>query len=1762
MGVDPLDVTLAEGQTADDNRSEDLPEVDDFEAAEATPGNVPSALAEDLEPPPPLAPSTSSVEEQSAHTEKAKSLPVTGEIVPLIDPSTLPELAMPGAPRELAPFAVRAPDDELDYWQATAQDYEREAGTLGSDPRAALLYLEVGRIYEEQLGKPRNAATSYQKAFTIDSQNPVVLHASRRLFTEVGNWNMVLEILGYEIECADSPEKRAALLAEKGIILEDKLRDVDRAQAAYSEALGVHSAEPVALNALERLYLYRKEHGQLAEVYRRALEVTGKPERRLPLLLAAAQLAEDRLEDPDTAISHYRAVLEHDPENVLALEALRRLTLQTERWEAYVEVLVQSAEVAASSEEAAQHLLAAARIQTEKREQVDRALLTLLKALEYAPEDLVLLREIELLYEQNDRYDEVVKVLRREAEVTTDARERVPILFKLGTVLEQQLQRPDDAAAVLQEAVNLMPSYVPAKQALGRLYGRLQRWEELARLFEMEIRIEEDASGRVAKLFKLAELRANRLDREDEAIASIQELLTIQQDYQPARKYLQQLLARREEWARLVDLYEQEIQQSDDKDQRIFLLTRIGTLAEEKLNSLELAERAYSRILEMRPGHLMAIRTLARLATAREDWEEVLRLYELEVEATDDQKEVVSLLHQAGVVREERLGDVSGAMEQYEKVLTLNPTYLPALRSLGRIYHRERRWSDLLGMYQRELEASRSPDQRVALLFSIAGVQQEELGDDDGAAECLEQVLEMQPGNLPALRALGEIHGRRGRDEALVEVLKRESDSLSDPKDKAETLMRVAGILEERLDRADQAAEVYQEILRLGTRVENAVRALVRIYTSEGLWNALSRALKTALEHTQSDAQKAAILLRLAEVAADKLGNRDGAAEYLETALELQPDNPMILNQLERLSVARRAWRRAIEVAKQLAHYESDPRLYAARQIRVAQMKETQIEPAESGAEHYRLALETVPDHPLALRALELAYRRAGDWGALAKFYQREALVTKEEDRRAALFARAGDVAEHRLRDDSFAAEMYERSLEVDARNLPALRGRRRVAEHSGDAEVALDSIRRESELTTDETRVRELLFEAGRLYLDQFGLRQRAIETFEQVLQRAPDHRGAFGRLESIYVEAEDFEALFNLLVRRADAVADPEEQAQLYLSAAETARSRLSDPDRAMALYRKVLERDHMEPQALTELGPLLFERQDWDGAIDIFHRTLAVSKEPAVLLQSFKALGIIYQEHRQDLVKCVQSFQAALQADPSNTECLRRLATVYRDAQDWNSSVNVLLRLADVEEDTERKVATLLELGEVYEVGLSDNENAILAQRKVLEIEPTNQSAILRLSDLYEKLEDWQALADVTAQYVGLLPPEQKEKAAPLHLKMAQVFETKLSDDSRAVNALKYALDARPNDVEALERLARLYSKSPETDVNAIETHRRLLALDPFRVDSYHEIHRMFERRGEHDKAFVAAEILVFLRAQAQDEDLYYLEHKSKVAPHAEGSLSAADHDRLVTHPNERGPTRAVLEILSSELQKIYPGELSRYDLKGSSAKHGSRSSLPMRRLADELAHALGGTPQYDLWITQVYDLDLFIENERPLALIVGRNLGRRIQDRDQRFLLSRELERMKGGHHLLSHVPLKELEALIWTVADLANPSFQVPVDPSTLELMQRHLKAVSSRARRALEEVGRTIPRSHVDLTRHAQAAQFTANRAGLVTTNDVEVAIRHIAKGYPDVRPVFRDAEGARQTVGSIPAVRDILVYAVSEEYFAARAKLGFSIEL
>jgi len=274
-----------------------------------------------------------------------------------------------------------------------------EIATYGDAPEAARLHYECGRIWEEKLAQPRNAWQCYNRAFQLQPAFLPNIRAARRLASQVGNWNVAVQIIDSELGVVRDAELRAHLLHTRGRILEEKLGRAEEARAVYEAALQEAPGHVEVLRQLERLAIAAGDWPRVMELRGRLLERASDPQVAVQLLLSQARMKLSQAADAAGAAELYRQVLARDPQNAIAIHALRRLYNEAQDWAPLVELVL--AEASASDEPAAASELyyRAARLLKEQLGDDERALQALQRALELSPGDHMVLAALAQMLE-------------------------------------------------------------------------------------------------------------------------------------------------------------------------------------------------------------------------------------------------------------------------------------------------------------------------------------------------------------------------------------------------------------------------------------------------------------------------------------------------------------------------------------------------------------------------------------------------------------------------------------------------------------------------------------------------------------------------------------------------------------------------------------------------------------------------------------------------------------------------------------------------------------------------------------------------------------------------------------------------------------------------------------------------------------------------------------------------------------------------------------------------------------------------------------------------------------------------------------------------------------------------------------------------------------------------------------------------------------------------------------------------------------------
>ncbi len=1628
---------------------------------------------------------------------------------------------------------------------------EREAKALGNDPSAARLHHEMGLLWEGPLKNPRNAAVCYQNAYRLAPKFVANLRAARRLFAEVGNWQMVAQLLDAEAAAVETEDERAALMLEKARVLEDRLGKADDALALLNQCRSRWPSYVAVLEALEAAIEARNDPAALKEIRVALAGNVQDPALAAQYLVAAARLCEGPLGQPSEAAELYRRAFHLRRDDLAVLAAVERSAERKGDLEELLASLSAQAERAGAAGAPIWYRISRV---YERMNAPEKALEALSAGRKVAPHDPVILDELARTYEGAGRFQELAEVLQARIARLTDSHERVGLNLRLGALWETVLANEDAAIGCYRTVLEVAPANQVAVAGLGKLYAKKQSWQGLLEVLEIELGATDDARQKAGRLYKAAELLETRLSRTDDAIRRYHECLQLQPGYLPAQKALVRLFERLERWDDLIAQYEADLKQTQDRDQTLHLLSRIAGLQEERKKDLPAAVATLKRILDLVPDHLPTVRNLGRLCERAGMWEELIRTNDLEASLAGDSRQVISLFHTNAEIYEEQLKQKDQAIEAYKKLLLLSANYLPALKALGRLYAQSGRWEELVEMNRQEAEITPSPDQAAGLIFKSGELLEEKLSRTDDAIAAFQEVLTLSPSHFPALRALSRIYRAQKAWENLVEVLRAEAAARTDAAEKANTLFRVAALWEDELGRADLAIEAYQSVLSLVPDHGPAFRALERLFSSEGNWKELGALLERELTiSTESDA-KAAVLEKLAALSVDRFQDLPRAERHYEAVLELQPRHLGALKGLEALRLGDRAKR--AEVRSRLAEAVQDNKAAASLQVLVAFDQERL---GLGTAQALGRAAELNPDDPRVIAEYVRALRRAEDWQGLFSWYERRlASQNLPAETRLSLNLRLAEVAEWHLGLETRALAAWRAALEQEATNLPALRGARRVLSRAAQHAEVYRLLMTEAAATRDPKGALDLFIEAGMLAegtLRDGGLARAA---YQAVLARDPLEQRASERLEQLLMQTGGAEEIAEMHLRRGqgreasrDAVAAAEE----YVAAAKIYAEQLKVERKAFDALEQALKNVPTHPGALRLRGDMCLATNRWAEAAQAYFHRLEQGGDPSELALLHYRLGVMLQDHLGEPARASAHLQTAYAADPRNVDALERLGVIHLEAANWGGAADVYRRLLETTSDPAKLAKYLVAYAHIAEVGMGDANVAAASLKKALELVPGDAALLAKLAELYERLGNLPELALAFEQQAQLAAATDKPKAYQARLRAGEIY-ARQNDVQKALQNFRFAVDLAPDQVPARAALADLMTKTASMPAAAIEEHRALLRVDPFRLESYHTLFRLYATSRQLDRAMCAGHVLSFARAMTEAETASFTEARGRTPQETSEVLSPEEMDATLQHPAARHPLADVLRIIGDQLHKVYEPGL---DDLGVTKSDRLKSDNPLYKLAKSMC-AVFGVEKLEVYQGK-RGAQITLENTDPLSMVVGPDMVRRYQAREQRFLFARAAFHLRNKMPIAYRFDNTRLADLLGNAIRVVVPDFNRLGKPDA-DLTKRLRKAMSGKAIRALEQVApELLSAKNLDISAWMQAAGWSADRAGLLLSGDIASALQVLLREDPALGGMRLDTTD--QILTAMRKRRDmfeLVAFVTSDDHYKLRSRLRLAL--
>lgn len=1602
------------------------------------------------------------------------------------------------------------------------------------------------------------------------------------------DWTTLALAYEYEARAVGAGPSAGWLFHEAGRIHEERIGDPRQAMELY-RAAAESAPQRVHFQAARRMARSLGESEIECDLIRREATVVSDPRDRSALELLRARILEYRLQRPEEAREAHEAAAIADPGSMAVAEHEVTLAVAAGRADEVSAALVRCAERSVEPPLAAGWLCAAAEVESGLGRAPMAADLAL-RAFELVPGDAATRASALRHARRAERWESVTRLLAAEATAPeTGPREAALALCEQAHVAQERLGRVEDAREALRQARGRALGDSAILDALARAHEVLSDWEGTAEVLRVRVAGSgggpEERTELVTANLRLAEICEEHLKRDEEAESCYRAVLTHCPGHRTALTALGRLYARSQRWELLLETFLAERDVLTDPRERAHRCFKAGELLEERLNRPDEAIALHVEAQKFDPTLIAARQALERLYTRRGRHIELAQLLDGDVAATQDREEQVAILFKLMRLHEEQLSDPEGAAKTCERILTIAPGHVFALRRLADLNELAGRYSETVATLQRLAELSGDTASSVGHLQKAAELQEEQLHDSAAATATHEKILQRLPLHPPSLRALGRLYAGAERWADWIAMCRAEAEISPSIEGAAALLYRAGEIFERRLAREVEAISAYREVLTLSPSHPAALRALARLHRRRGEWESLVEILRSEAATRPAPEQKALLLADAADICEQKLREPERALELHGEALQLVPGFAASSSAAERLLTSRERWGEVVRVAYAEAAQATGVRRNVAL-LRAARVLFERMGDSALAEETCRAVLAESPGD---LAACMLLLRLPGT-GADARDQIASRIVDPrqaEQLREAATLERAairgdaeggpgtspdggpqskigaaraqhleaqrdaasdpGERAMWALRaaeawedtgDLPRAAAGYAECLSLSPSWVPALRAIRRVQGRLGAWQEVRRALQQEAGALRDPAMASAALVEAGEIALSRFGDHAGAAADWMAALAHDPCDAAIVDRLAVLLSAAERHLELCEIFEKRAAAERSPDAASQSWVAAAEVAME-LDDRPRALADIERGLEVRPASAEALRLRARLLSTMGRHAEAARDLSACLLLELDPVKKAALHLGLVGLYDGPLADQARAMSHLNAVLALAPENAEALTSLARMHRANKNWPAAADVLKRLIalpSLPPDSLRSY--LLELADVQGEGFGDAAAALESCERALELTPRDPQVLERISRFRGRAGEHPGVASVLAAAASARGAREQARA---HLRAARVLSGALGDSGRAIEALRAAIRVDPDQIEARLALAGLCAT--EDPALAIEEHRQVLARDASRVESWRALFDLFMVRKEHDTAFLVAGILNLLGSADPARDGAFYAKTALSAPRSTSGV--LEEWGVARHSGDRGPLSALLAIVGDALAEVasIPPPPRERDPK-------SRLLVPV---VEEICSVLG-IPPFAVR-PGIEGPDLSIAPGDPPAVFAGPDTVRRLGPSEQRFLVARAAARLRSRSALASRLDPRALGELMAAVVHPVAPDYEGLGHPSA-EQVKAVARALPRKLKKIAEGPSRVIARSGtIDVAAWQASLAASADRVGLLLSADVPAALRIVLGECASAR-------GAAEVGSALGHSRfsQLALFAISEEHLALRQHLRLAV--
>ncbi len=404
---------------------------------------------------------------------------------------------------------------------------------------------------------------------TKNDASIILLHQYIGLLNDCGRLDLLLESLARSLEFIQTPQKKAEQLYFIACILRDDIESEDASIDIFKEANTLCPTHEPTIEALAKYYSKSHDWENLAQLYE--YEISYATEHQLP---------------------------EYTPEVFLNLHSRLAYLYENKLHVAF---------------NAFNHYQA---------------------MLKYRADDIAALKGASRMAQSVGNWPELLQLYADAEGCTQDPQEHIYLLQRIAQIADVYLNDADTACTAMEALKDINSKNVDTTTpTLARLYIKLKKWDELIRLTDEEIENVSNPEYKASLLCRNAEIAELQFANLQQAVQYYEKARSVYPPSNAASNALERLYEQLKNWDKLTDLIKARISQTSDVRIKCALYRRLADIYIFELDSDEDAINVYENILKLNPKDAVARQSLLTYYSNHENWDEVIRLLYVELNA-------------------------------------------------------------------------------------------------------------------------------------------------------------------------------------------------------------------------------------------------------------------------------------------------------------------------------------------------------------------------------------------------------------------------------------------------------------------------------------------------------------------------------------------------------------------------------------------------------------------------------------------------------------------------------------------------------------------------------------------------------------------------------------------------------------------------------------------------------------------------------------------------------------------------------------------------------------------------------------------------------------------------------------------------------------------------------------------------------------------------------------------------------------------------